>query len=349
MANTVNIYSTRTMMTAIEKMMPVRSFFLNTFFSEIDTKLTEDVDVDFKKGKRVMAPFVAPRVGGVVMDRQGYTTRSYKVPKIAPERVISIDDINKRSMGENVYSINTPEERAAILLGKDLSELDESISRREEWMCRELLINGKITMKGIIDDKTNKTIEQEVDYGFTNKETLSGAAKWDTTTADIYGDIKRWRLDIIKSSGKAPNVLILASNVVDLIRNNAAIQKVFDVKNFNFGAFDPKIKGDAVTFVMYLAEFGLEVYSYDEWFIDDAGTEQPFMPDSTVIMARVGMGKRLYGAISHVEDTGFVTYEGTRIPKRIIDSKNDTTLLRLSSRPLPVPEDVDDWFVGIVK
>ncbi len=349
MANVIEIYQTRTMMAAIEKMKPVRTFFRDTFFSFVDTQVTESVDVDFKKGKRKMAPFVAPRVGGVTMSRQGFSTRNYKIPRIAPQRVLTKDDISSRAMGENVYSRTTPEERAGQMLGKDLSELDEMITRREEWMCREVLINGKVTMKGIIDETSDEYIEQEVDYNLTNKETLLADAKWDQATATIYADLKRWRLAVIKSSGRAPNVCIMASDVVDKFIENAKIQELFDKKNIKVGDITPVIQDDAVTFVGKITSLGLEIYSYDEWFIDDAGVEQPMMPEKTVLLARVGMAKRMYGAITQMDESeDFVTIEGERVPKVWADKNNEVKMVKVSSRPLPVPEDIDDWYVAVV-
>lgn len=349
MANTIEIYQTRTMMAAIEKMKPVRTFFRDTFFSFVETHVTENIDVDFKKGKRKMAPFVAPRVGGVTMNRQGFSTRSYKIPRMAPQRVLTKDDISSRSMGENVYSRTTPEERAGQMLGKDLSELDEMITRREEWMCREVLINGKVTMKGIIDESSGEYIEQEVDYTLTNKETLLGVDKWDQATSKKYEDLKAWRLAVIKSSGKAPNVCIMASDVVDLFVADAAIQKMFNMYNMKFGTIEPKIKDDAVTYIGTLSSLGLEIYSYDEWFIDDAGAEQPMMPEKTILLARVGMAKRMYGAITQMDESeDFVTIEGERVPKVWADKNNEVKMVKVSSRPLPVPEDIDDWYVAVV-
>lgn len=349
MANVIEIYETRTMMAAIEKMKPVRTFFRDTFFGTTETFLTESIDVDFKKGKRKMAPFVAPRVGGVTMGRQGFTTRNYKVPRMAPQRVLTKDDISSRMMGENVYSRMTPEERAGQVLGKDLSELDEMITRREEWMCREVLINGKVTMNGIVDETSGTVIEQEVDYSLTNKETLLTTAKWDQATSTKYADLKRWRLAVIKSSGKAPNVCIMASDVVDLFIADADIQKKFNMFNMKFGNIEPKIKDDAVTYIGTLSELGMEIYSYDEWFVDDAGAEQPMMPTKTVLLARVGMAKRLYGAITQMDDSeNFVTIEGERVPKVWADKNNEVKMVKVSSRPLPVPEDIDDWYVAVV-
>lgn len=346
--NTINIYSTRTMMAAISKMMPVRTFFRDTFFSRVETFITNNIDVDFKKGKRKMAPFVAPRIGGVVMDRQGFKTVTYKVPRISPERVTTGDDLQQRMMGENIYSTRTPDQRAQELVGTDLAELDEYITRREEWMCRELLLNGKITMKGIVDDKKNEYIEQEVDYSFDNKETLLETHKWDQTTSDKLGDLKRWRLEIIQRTGRAPTVVIFSSDVVDLFINDPVVQKLFDNRNYNFGAITPTLQNDAITFVGKITSLGLEIYSYDEWFLDDDGVEQPMMPAKTIIMGRVGMGRRLYGSVTQIENKQWITIEGNRIPKMWVDESNDVTKIRISSRPLPAPEDVDDWFVAVV-
>lgn len=337
----INIYETRTMLAAIEQRIPVHSFLLNTFFSNFDTQTTEHIDVDFKKGKRKMAPFVAPRIGGVIMERAGFTTRTYKVPKIAPERILTIDDITKRGMGENIYSQKTPEERAIELLAKDIGELDEYITRREEWMCREVLFNGKVIMTG-------EGVEQVVDYNFTNTETLSGDDLWTSDLSDPIKDLKQWRRDIIKKTGKAPDIVVMASDAADAFVNNKKVKEYMDSRRINLGNIEPSVKDPAVTFIGKFPSLGIEIYSYDEWFLDDNETEQPMIPAGKLLMGSTGMNKRIYGAVTQMENGQFATYEGTRIPKKFVDEKNETQNIRLSSRPLPVPDDVDAWCVAAV-
>lgn len=339
----INLYDTRTMLAAINLMMPTHSFLKDTFFPIPETKLTETIDVDFKKGKRKMAPFVAPRIGGVVMDRQGFQTRTIKPGKIAPERVITIDDISTRSMGETIYSAKTPQKRAQELLATDLTELDETISRREEWMCRETLINGKIIMSG-------EGFEQVVDYGFTNKEALSGTDLWtDYTNSDPIAYLKEKRLKIIQKTGMSPDIVVLASDVVDIFINHPKVQKLLDITRLNIGAIEPSIKNDAVTFLGKLPLLGVEIYSYDEWFLDDDNTEKPMIPEGHIIMGVSGKSKRIYAAVTQIEKDKFVTIEGSRVPKYFVDTDNEIQKLRLTSRPLPVPEDVDSWIVSVVK
>lgn len=338
----VNIYNTRTMMRAINQMKPAQTFLMDTFFPNLETTVTEAVDVDFKKGKRKMAPFVAPRIGGKVMDRQGFKTRTYKVPKIAPERIITQDDIKYRGMGEGLYSSKTPAERARELLASDLIELDEYITRREEWMCREVLFYGKVAMIG-------EGVEQEVDYQFTNTETLSSGAKWDAETSKPLEDLKRWRLAVIQKTGKAPNIAVFESSVVDEFIKNKEVKEMMDLQRLNIGSIEPSVQNEAITFIGRISSLGLEIYSYDEWYIGEDEVEQPMVPAGYVMMATRGMHKRIYGAITQIESEDFVTIEGTRIPKSWVDKDNEVRKLRIASRPLPVPEDVDGWFVAKVK
>jgi len=344
----LDIYRTQTLLAAIERMFPVRTFFRNTFFPGTQTFVTEEVLIDYRKGKRKMAPFVAPRVGGITMDRQGYRTDKYAAPKIAPQRAITVDDLVIRGMGENVFSQRTPADRQAELLARDLAELDEMITRREEWMIRELLFNGKIVMKGYIDRTNTNYVEQELDYGFTNKEVLTGSDLWSESTSNPYADLKRWRLEVIQKSGRAPTLAILGQKASDAFIDHPDIQKKLDVRNLYLGQVNPTIQDEALTYIGRLPELGLDLYTYNDWYLDDDGQEYPFVPEDHVLLARPNLGEMLYGAVTQMENGQFVTFEGTRVPKSWADDENEQRMLRISSRPVPKPEDVDDWFVAKV-
>ena len=70
-------YTTREMMEAYDQTPPVRSFFQKTFFPGNQTHVSEKVEFDVRKGKRIMAPFVSPRKGGKVITRQGFRTNEF--------------------------------------------------------------------------------------------------------------------------------------------------------------------------------------------------------------------------------------------------------------------------------
>lgn len=346
----LNIYKTTTLLDSVTRIKPLRTFLRDTFFPGFDTFVTEEVLIDYKKGRRTrMAPFVAKRVGGITIDRDGYKTEKFTAPKIAPQRIITIDDLVARGKGENLFSQRTPEQRQAQLLGQDLAELDDMITQREEWMIQQLMFTGSIAMKGYIDKQNTQFVDQSLDYGFDNKETLTGTAKWDQAgTSKKYEDLERWRETIINQSGRAPSMVVFGKNAWAQFRMDANLMKMLDIRNATFGQINPIIRNDALTYLGHLTELGLDLYRYSDWFIDDDGTEKPIIPDNAVLLARPDLGQILYGAITQMENGQFVTYEGKRVPKSWADTQNEQRMVRISSRPVPRPENIDDWFVATV-
>lgn len=347
----LDLYKTTTVLQAVRKMMPLRKFFTSTFFPNPKTFVTEDVIFDYKKGKRPMAPFVAPRRGGITVARDGYKTKKYTAPKIAPQRILTLDDLVTRGMGENLFSQQTPAGRQAQLLGTDLAELDDMISRRLEWMARELVLGKSIVVRGYIDKLDEDFIDDEIDFGFTNKVTLASTAKWDDAGSDRkkYNNLKTWRLNVIRSSGIAPTMAIFGQGAAEKFLADPQIKEFLDQQNATIALMNPSVQDEALTYLGKLPGLGLELYTYDDWFIDDNNVEQPYIPDDIVILCRPNLGGISYGAVTQMEADGqFHTYEGTRIPKSWASQDSDARMIRLTSRPIPIPDDVDGWFVADV-
>lgn len=337
----MSLYDTKTMLEAIENKKPVFTFIRDVFFGDVETIVTEKAEVDIKKGKRKMAPFVAPRIGGVVIEREGFKTDTITTPKIAPKRVITAEDLKKRTLGENVYSNRTPAERAMIMLSNDLIELDEAITRREEWMCTQVLLGNSIDL-----DLEGAT--QNIDFGFTNKVTLSTTKLWSANTSKPLKDLTDWRKKIVKQSGKNPNICLMSDDVVDAFIDNPDIRELLDIQRLNVGAIEPSYQGDGITFVGKIPKLGIEIYSYTEFYTDENDDTQELIPSGTVILGSRNIGKRIYGAVTQKEKSGWATYEGARVPKYTEDDKNEVDEIRITSRPLPTPYDLDSWLVAKV-
>lgn len=334
-------YTTREMMAARDLTPPVRTFLQNTFFPDSNTHVTEKVEFDVRKGKRVMAPFVAPRVGGKVLTRQGFHTNQFTTPKIAPERPLTIDDISTRAIGENIYSQRTPEERENELLAKDYTDLEESIARRREWMCRQILFEGKID----IQDE-DEGLDIQVDFGFTNKYVLTTDQFWSVATVDPLPLLRNIRKDIIRKTGVAPDIMVFAGDMIEDFITNKFIVEAVDKLNMKNVVIEPRVVDPALTFYGRIQELDMDIYSYDEWFLNDEGEEEAIVPSGHVLIGHSkGEGAIEYGAVTQIEDKKFVTYEGELVPKQYADEKNEVKMFRLTSRPLPRPYDVDSWAV----
>ena len=335
--------TTRAMLQALELRKPMRSFFTG-FFPNSEVHVEELLEIETKKGKRLMAPFVSKRKGGKLITRTGYTSKLIKAPKIAPERMTTADDILQKSFGESMYSSKSPAQRSREILASDLSELEEYILRRKEWMCREIILNGKIDIQ---DEEEGLDIQ--IDYQFDNKETLSGDATWDKETSNKMEDLARWRKQIIKKTGQAPKVCLMSTDTYQSFKGDQAVKGELNIINLKTADITPRIIDPSLTFLGRLIELDLDIYSYDEWFVDDDGDEKPMLPEGHLILLPEVVGSIEYSAVTQLEGEDFVTYDFEMVPKFWVDHDNERKMLRLTSRPVPRPYDVDGWFVAVVQ
>ena len=239
-------YSTRTLLAAFDEGPIVHTFLRDTFFGGRDFPPTATVEFDYRRGRRKMAPFVAPLVGGKVMERQGFETRFFKAPRIAPVRALRTPDLEARLMGETIYAGRTESDRAAELMAEDSEFLDNAISRREEWMCREVLINGKITVTA---ENGYQQVINYLEYGLPAQNVsnhLPITTKWDAAGSDPLKDLETARLKVIKESGISPNVALFGSNAKDVFIRNQSVKDLLDLRRFEMGMVQPIIQSDAV-------------------------------------------------------------------------------------------------------
>ena len=347
MPNTVSIYEPRTMMGVIRKLPPVHTFFRSTFFSHEKTFVTKSVDMDYKKGARKLAPFVSREIGGKVVPNTGYTTETYTPPFIAPDKVTTIDDILDRQPGESLYSGRTPAQRAVIQMSEDFTDLREMILRREEWMCAQAMLTGKIVVLG-------EGVKDTIDFRFTNLLDISKDAKrkWKGGTAqNKYADLKAWHEKVQKEGFTNCNVCIMASDVATEFLMDETIQKLLDVKNYALAVIKPTQKENNVTYIGTIHELGLDLYQYNEWYVDDwtdpaNPVELPMVPAGTLMMASTHAKYSMYyGAISILNQRTekWETVAGKYVPDTFIKKRPDRRFLSLQSAPVPVPHEVDSW------
>lgn len=332
----MKITDTKVMLKVINLRKRPGTFLKKLFFGKSKTHSASEMIVDVKSGKREMAPFVSPRVGGKIVERSGFTTRKISVPKIAPERLTTVDDVSTLQPGENEFSTKTPKQRQQKILVDDLSELDDQIIRREEWMTREVILKKHVQIKG-------DGVDKDVKFDEDDSLVLSGTSLWSHVDSDPLAFLKAQQRLITKATGIRPKVLVLDGDAGEAFQTHAKVKEAFNSRHIILGELKPTIKDDNVTFVGKITALGLEVYIYEEWFIDDDGIEQPYLPIGTVILGSKNLGVMNYGAVKQMEKGNFVLIEEKRVPKYVVDENNETTKLRLSSKPLPTPRDTKAW------
>jgi Phage major capsid protein E len=341
--NTNPNYSTVTLLEAFEAGPLVHTFLRDTFFAKREYPPTSTIEFDFRRGRRQMAPFVAPLIGGKVMERMGYETRSFKAPRIAPVRALRTPDLEPRLPGQSIYSGQTEADRAAELIMEDSEFLDEAISRREEWMCREVLINGYIPVTA---ENGYQNVISFLEYGYGPTQTTSNhypvAIKWDQANSDPLADLQAARLAMIRDSGIAPNVALFGTNAAAVFIRNQSVQNLLDNRRIELATIQPIIQDDAV--VRFMMVGGMDCYTYSEYFQDDLGALFEMLPPDLVLLLSTNVqNKIVYGAFTQLEDAKakrWVTYRAPRIPFAYGDEEGGALYYRLTSCPLPMPVDI---------
>ncbi|ACA41242.1 major capsid protein [Lysinibacillus sphaericus] len=338
----VNLFETRSMLKFVERMPPVQTFLKDTLFKDDELFPTKKVDIDIKKGRAKIAPYVSEKIGGKVVENSGYRTETFEPPLVAPTTITTAADIQNRSMGENLYSGRTPDERAAEKLVKDLKELDVMITRREEVMCAQAIFDGEITVKG-------EGVDHVISFNHTNRETLSGANLWSVSTSDKYADLKRWVRKVQATGFVNTDVVIIAPDVTDVLLKDQQILKLLDIRNVNIGEFKPENLPNGATYIGSIAGVG-KIYEYSATYYDDLDDKvKPMVPGGTIALASSEVDFSMaYAAVTIAKDEDLVTYEAKRVPDTWTEKRPASKILQLSAKPLPIPKEVNSWFVAKV-
>lgn len=350
-----NFYDTHYLLAAVQQLTPPTTFLRDRYFptnDATDVFSTTDVLVEYRDGSKILAPFVAPRKGGVTVLRKGYEVTRYEPPFVAPRRMLTIDDLTKRGFGEALYSTLTPEQRQRTILLNDAQELSEMISRREEAMAAEVMQTNGCIMKHIADDK-DESDDKEIKFyiGGSNPASYTPSVKWDQSTAKVLADLEVM-VRMLTSRGLPASDLVCAPDVADVIIRNAEIIGLLDNRRYELGSVEPSVLAPGAAIIARLNVLGrmINIISYDETYTDEGGDNQPYIKSGNCILTAPGAGRTAYGAVTQVEqsDRQFHTYTGRRVPKYLSDADSNKRTLTLTSCPLLMPKNKNPFIVASV-
>lgn len=336
-----------------EEIVPRANFFRDRYFPTDagDLFASDKVLTEYRKGDRKMASFVSPRVGDIPMDRRGYEIHEYQPARIAPSRVLTADELNKRGFGEALYSQSTEAQRAARLLQGDLRDMDLRIERREEWMCAKTMIDNGCTMQEYLDDKTKGDTLIVKFYDTATEHKYTPAKKWNASGA-TYADFKN---DVIAACrlltrrGLPAEDMLIGADVNSWLQSNTEFQKLLDR---NSGILTGTVNEQLTRYpgVTYIGRFNfgghnLDLFCVDEEYEDENGQSAKLFPATSVEITAPSCGHLMYGQITQMDygQTDFTSYVAKRVPKLIVDQPNDLRKLRYSCRPLAAPKNYTPW------
>ena len=333
-------YEPRYLRGAIRKIQPTRLFFRNNFFTEAVRFPTKTVTFEFAENPRALLPFANEDMPAPSVKRSSYQAKSYTAPLISGSRVITPATLETKLPGESPYNSGfSPEDRARELAADDLMELQDQLYRQEEYMCARVKQDGKL----IIDAEG---LHQEIDYELPFIETPTQANKW-TSSYDILGKLQKMARELRKQ-GTNPDQLIVGEGIAELFNTNQAI---VDLRRDEYLKIpDPGSLANGIIYLCTLRAPGinLDVYEYSEYYTDNTGTLKPVIDSGTVIMqSSRERNFMLYGAVTYIDDRTrqYVTEMTDYVPYVSVSTNPPERRLIVSARSLPMPRDVNSWYV----
>lgn len=329
------------MLEALEQMLVPKSFLLDTFFSKQEQSLTKYVDIDIVKGNRKLAPFVRPIDQGKVVERLGYTTKSFEVPYIKVKMKSNAQEHLQRAAGQTIYVGSSPAKRAAEQHGKDLAYLQDLVARREEEMASQALQTGKVVVVG-------DSINAEIDFG-SSVVPQNASTMWEQNNSDPIKDLRTWVRTLSQRSGIMPDICVMGFDAITEFLDDAKVQKLIDLRRVDIGQINPSLLPSGASFVGTLRVPGLtlDLYGYDESYTDSAGDTQYFVhPKKIIIGSTKARTARHYASIQDIKFGGLVPVRW--FPKSWEEEDPSIQWLLLQSAALPCLHQPDAFICGTV-
>lgn len=345
----VDFTKTYDLLRAVRQIAPVRTFLRDRYFptSAGDMFDADEVLIDYMDEGRKIAPYVVPRKGSVTMSRDGFETKSYAPPYIAPDMILSFDELKRRGFGEALFSNLTPEQRQNAMILSDAETLRSLIRRREEQMAAEVMQTNKIVMEHMADD--SEKVETKVIHYYSedqNPATYIPAVKWDAEKPKIRQDLGAM-VNFLVSRGLPAVDFICSPDVADIMENDDDIYRILDNRRFNLGTLEPieLTPGVAERMQLNIAGHTIRILTYTETYTDPKTKEnKPFIEPGTGILTAPGAGRMAYARVYQMEADGLFHGRAERyVPKQISDVGHNLRKLIMTSRPLPIPNNKNPW------
>lgn len=337
------MYELIALIATLKQLKRPNMFLWNLFVRAEIEEHTSKFEIQTKNARRIMAPFVGKYSGGKLLAKEGSQVTEFTPGLIQPFRIAKAEDLLNQQFGQTIYGDSVDgESLAEDQVIKELQELDEAIVRTENWMLGKLLTTGVIP---IVGDSINTAIK----FGDHNKEILSGTSIWTDPTSDPVAYLLEKQMEILKETGIMIDSICLSTAAAAAFKNHPKVIDKLKYKDADVVRINPRNLGDGARFLGVIPEGELDIYTFTDWVEDaETGISTPIIPEGELVGGRSKSINVHYGAIAQIVDDQRQVFLGKRIPKTYIEDSKDLECIRLSSAPLPVPDDAAGFFCAKV-
>ena len=211
-------------------------------------------------------------------------------------------------------------------------------------MAASALGTGKVVVIG-------DGVDMEVNFQMANTHKITSLTeKWGTTNADPIGNLRSWARLVAKDSGRRPTHVILSGSAQDAFMKDESVHKLLNTRRVDMGMINPQNLPGGVVYLGFLNDPGIDIYAYNEWFIDPAdGEVAPMIADGQIIMASNQSAKQTLVRCDPRRSSHRNRHvEAARFPKTWEEQDPSARWLMLQSAPLPALLEPDAFLTAKV-
>lgn len=338
----LDTYSTAVLNAVVDSLFRVQTALLTMFFPNIQQSDSETIKFDVMDGKRRIAPFVHPTMAGKMVEGLGFTTKDFEPAYVKDKRIFDPDRALKRQAGERIGGGATPASRLAANLARELSDQQDMLNRRYELMAAEIMRTGKVTIAG----DGYPTVVVDFLRNAAHTVTLTSGDRWGQAGVVPTDLIEAWSTTMLKNSGAEVTDVIMSPDAWILFIDDQKSKDLMTFRRITQGTIGMLANGGALGLEFHGNIGSKRYWTYQDWYVDDSGTEQPMLAANTVLLGSQHMqGVRHFGAIKD-EAAGFQARESFTKSWTVEDPS--VRFLLTQSAPIMVPYRPDASFAAVV-
>jgi hypothetical protein len=289
------IVETHDLLDVLDTLHEPTNYWLNLAFPEEHRSTSRYIDFDIIDEDRILAPFVAPNVQGQPMVQRGEMIRKFAPAYIKPKDAVDPDRLILRRAGEKLGGSSTPQQREDAIIADILRTQNNGIRRRWEWMAARAVIDGAVIIEG------ENYPRSQVGFGrnAANTKTLLTGARWSETTATPLDDIENWSIEMFERSGATPTRITMGLAAWRAFISHQSVRDMLETRRGSQNSMETG-PGGGEPFQRRgtLSSNGLEVWTYNDYYVDNNGAIVRFMSTNDVVLTSPAIrGVRAFGAI----------------------------------------------------
>ncbi|RVL88181.1 major capsid protein [Sinorhizobium meliloti] len=321
------------------------AFLRDRYFSTTVLSDMEQIVFDKILPDRELAPFVHPDVPGKDSANRGFKATSFTPAYVKPQNTLRPGGNMIRMPGEPIGGRNSPSQRYAYNLATIIDDQDQRITRREEFMCSQVIRTGQVIVEG--EDYPTQTVNFGRNAALTIA--LAGAARWGEAGVDPMDDIKEWAQLLSDTGGFTAREVLLGPGAAGLLKKSPRFLEALDNRRQDGGIMQlgPVSTGAENKYYAVLGTIGeLTFIQYSQPYTV-GGVRNNFWPSMGLgIFDPFGfMGHFAYGAI--LDNDALLSME--RFPDMWRERNPSRTIVQTQAAPLPIAPEPDASLFALVR